>query len=237
MGWEQSVKTSEWTRLTQPMNEVGRITEKSPSQIYTNTRPVMTSKEPRTGIGQIGINRRTALQLAGGSLAGSVLFSGSAAADGRWDASVIFVDSDFLGPGDVGNITTDDEGNELELGGAVLYNDGEGADATGGGTFSLAGPDVTHEEGTWTACEVVRFDRYGPFPASHESRLPQSWKGGLVELEVNFTPSVDGVDNDDTLIIECAVGTHDADDPEFGSGFFIGEYTEVDSAFNLFTWP
>lgn len=198
----------------------------------------MTYQEPRNGIGQIGINRRTALQMAGVGLAGSALFSGSGAAGGRWDASVIFVDSDFLGPGeDHGNITTDGAGNELELGGAVLYNKEEGAAAMGGGTFSLEGPDVADEDGIWTASEVVRFERYGPFPASHESMLPQSWKGGLVELEVEFDPSIDGVEADDTLIIECAVGTHDDDEPEFGSGFFIGEYTEVDAAFNLFTWP
>lgn len=197
----------------------------------------MTSKEPRHGIGQMDINRRTALQMAGAGLAGSALFSGSAAAKGgRWDASVLFVDSDFLGPGDDGNITTDGAGNELVLDGAVLYNKEDGADAMGGGPFSLAGPDVTDEDGTWTASEVVRFEKYGAFPASHDSMLPQSWKGGLVELEVEFTPCIDGVEDDDTLLVECAIGTHDSDEPELGSGFFIGEYTEVDSAFNLFTY-
>lgn len=177
--------------------------------------------------------------MAGIGLAGSALFSGSATASGgRWDASVIFVESNFLGPGEdtFGNITTDGEGNELVLGGAVLFNNEDGADALGRGPFSLEGPTVT-EDGVWEAEEVVRFEKYGPFPASHPSKLPQSWKGGLVELEVEFDPSICGVDDDDTLIIECAVGTHDSDEPEFGSGFFIGEYTEVEAAFNLFTWP
>lgn len=173
--------------------------------------------------------------MAGVGLAGSVLFSGSAAAGGRWDASVIFVDSDFLGPGDDGNITTDGAGNELVLEGAVLYNREAGADAFGGGPFSLEGPAVTDEDGTWTASEVVRFERYGAFPAS-QSMLPQSWKGGLVELEVKFDPPIDGVQADDTLIVECAIGTHDSDEPEFGSGFFVGAYTEVEAAFNLFTY-
>lgn len=197
----------------------------------------MTSKEQRNGIGQIGINRRTALQMAGVGLAGSALFSGSAAAKGgRWDASVIFVDADFFGPGDEsGNITTDGNDNELVLDGAVLYNKKDGADAMGGGPFSLEGPNVD-EEGTWSASEVVRFEKYGAFPASHDSMLPQSWKGGLVELEVEFNPSIEGVEDDDTLIVECAVGTNDSDEPEFGSGFFIGEYTEVEAAFNLFTY-
>lgn len=198
----------------------------------------MTSKEQRNGIGQIGINRRTTLQLAGAGLAGSVLFSGSAAAGGRWDASVIFVDADFFGPGDEsGNITTDGNDNELVLDGAVLYNREDGSEAQGGGPFSLEGPSVTEEDGTWEANEVVRFERYGSFPANHPTMVPQSWKGGLVELEVDFDPSIDGVEDDDTLIVECAIGTHDADEPEFGSGFFIGEYTEVEAAFNLFTWP
>lgn len=197
----------------------------------------MTSKDPRNGIEQTGINRRTALQIAGASLAGSVLFAGSAAAGGRWDASVILVKSDFAGPGgDIGNVTSDSAGNDLVLDGAAIFNKADGADASGGGPFSLAGPGVTDEAGTWTASEVVRFERYGAFPASHPSGLPQSWKGGLVELEVEFDPSIDGVEDDDTLIIECGVGTQDGDEPELGSGFFIGKYTDVETAFNLFTY-
>lgn len=174
--------------------------------------------------------------MAGGGLAGSMLFSGSTAAEGRFDASVIFVDSDFLGPGEVhGNITTDGGDNKLVLGGAALYNEG-GSEVVGGGTFSLEGPDVATEEGTWTASEVVQSKNYGAFPADHETRLPQAWKGGLVDLEVEFDPAIDGVEDDDTLLIECAVGTHDSDEPEKGSGFFIGDYTEVEAAFNLFTY-
>jgi hypothetical protein len=214
-----------------------RGVEKPQSQIsHKHKSPAeMTSKEPRNDIGQIGINRRTAMKMTGAGLAGSVLFSGSAAAGGRWDASAIFVDSDFLGPGDDGNITTDGDGNELVLEGAVLFDKKDGADAMGGGPFSLEGPDVDDEDGTWTANEVVRFERYGAFPAS-VADFPQSWKGGVVELEVEFDPSIDGVEADDTLIIECAIGTNDSDEPEFGSGFFIGDYTEVEAAFNLFTY-
>lgn len=186
---------------------------------------------------RLELNRRTALKLTGGGLAGSVLFSGSAAAGGRWDALVLLVNSNLAGPGDFGNITTDGEGNELVLDGAVLFNKKDGADAVGQGSFSLEGPDVTDEDGTWTASRAVRSERYGSFPASHPAMLPQAVKGGLVELEVDFTPSIDGVGSTDTLKIECAVGTHDGDDPEFGSGFFIGDYTEVEAAFNLFNYP
>lgn len=199
----------------------------------------MTANESRTGTGRLSVNRRTALQMAGVGLAGSALFSGGAAAGGRWDALVLLVNSNLAGPGKnvFGNITKDDDGNELMLDGAVLFDKRDGADATGGGPFSLAGPGVTNAVGEWEATEAVRSERYGSFPASHPSRLPQAVKGGLVELEVTFDPSIDGVGENDTLIIECGVGTHDGDDPEFGSGFFIGDYTDVDAAFNLFNYP
>lgn len=188
----------------------------------------------------IPIDRRTALKMTGVGLAGSALFPGNAAAGKGFDASVILLDT-FIEGVEIEhfrNVTTDpDTDFSLKTDGAVMFEK-NGSGALGGGPFTLRDDgDVIVEDGFWKAQSVETFERYGFFPSSHPAPFPKEWKGGLVELEVEFDPSIQGVDADDLLTVECWIGTNDSDNPQKPSqGVFVGDYTKVEAFGTIFTY-
>lgn len=182
----------------------------------------------------IPVDRRTALKLTGLGLAGGAVLPGSAAAKGRFEAAVLLMEAFFEGVGpEVFRNVTSSGTDALVTRGAVLFGRKPGADALGGGSFS-----VGSTSGPWRAEEVVRFERYGAFPTSAGAPWPSEWKGGLVELEVGFPSGPPpGVSGTDTLVIECWIGTNDSDDPEMPTqGVYLGPYDDVRRFGTVFTY-
>lgn len=184
----------------------------------------------------IPVDRRTALKMTGAGLVGSTIFSSHAIANSGFDAAVILLDAFFeeIGPEAFRNVTEDGSGNSLEIHGAALFGKKPGSDALGGGRFSVNGGTIKR----WTANEVVRFEKYGAFPSSVAAPWIKEWKGGLVELEVDFPhgrPA--GVSDSDTLIVECFIGTNDSDSPENDSqGVLLGPYDQVEKFGTVFNY-
>lgn len=178
--------------------------------------------------GGAAFSRRTALKLTGAGLVGSTAVPEIAFANEvQLDATFHLFTSvlDILGDPapHLINITEDTStGRTITTHGSGLFAQ-DGTDVSGGGSFIVRDDEETVvEEGTWTADEVVEWDPYGAGDA-----LPDTWKGGYLELEASYSPSPDGISASDTLLIECHEGATEDQHRFDVQGVRVGNFDTV----------